>query len=163
MRVLDDSDSMKEPTTEGAHRIDDQRVLVQHIAAILRRVIPVGEEVGLHFINSDENYNLLRLSSEEINNRMASVKPLHATPIGTKLTEKVLENAVYRPLAKGTFKRPVLVFIITDGDLSSKTNEQEIQKLIEAIQKCGQALERNQLSRKGGRSTLGYCLQLESH
>ncbi|XWW96495.1 hypothetical protein V2A60_004470 [Cordyceps javanica] len=129
----DDSRSM-----EGEKQ-KHQRFLVQRITSVATRMFPDGEGVKLRFINA-ATADTSRTSPAQVDDIMSNIKLGGGTKIGDQLPSKVLEDTVYQPLAKGTFRRPVLVSIITDGCPSAGAPEKS-DSLKEAIKACGDRLE----------------------
>ena len=103
----DDSGSM-----EKDGRYENQGHLVERISRIATKIVPDDCGVDLRFINNDCNK---RLSADEVAATYNQVRPGGVTRIGTNLHSKILEPLVYKAIEGGTFKRPVLVCIITDG------------------------------------------------
>jgi hypothetical protein len=105
----DDSGSM-------AHgdRYEDQRALVTRIARIATKIVPDDLGVELCFINAGSSTNM---TAAEIDKAITSVKPSSGTRIGTHLRSKILQPLVYDVLSDPgkTFKRPLLICVITDG------------------------------------------------
>ncbi|KAF5627446.1 transcription factor [Fusarium sp. NRRL 52700] len=129
----DDSSSMKR---EG--RWANQKALIGRIAKITTKVLPDGEGVALRFINQDIN-NSSNLTFDQISNiiQPMSWQPNGDTDIGTNLKKKILEPLVYAKIANGTFDRPLLVSISTDG----MPEPEDKQELVKAIEECGNRLE----------------------
>lgn len=51
--------------------------------------------------------------------KLNDIKYTYCTPLGTNLKAAVLEEFVYKPIKESRFERPVLISIITDGEVSS--------------------------------------------
>ncbi|KAH6611346.1 ankyrin repeat [Trichoderma cornu-damae] len=130
----DDSGSMKTGT-----RVDDQIELVRRVARISTCLVPDGCGTGLQFINDNGTLND-SLSSDQVEERMKSVKPRGNTKIGTHLEQKILKPLVYDRINSGKrLKRPILVSCITDGCAKGEP----IDSFKEAILRCVRFLEKN--------------------
>jgi hypothetical protein len=107
----DDSESMLK-----GNRFDDQKSIVQRISRIAQTYNRSG--ISLRFINfqDDEGYN--HLNHGEINSVISNVFPEGSTKLGTKLLEKVLFPFVLNPAKRMELRKPVLISIITDGEVS---------------------------------------------
>jgi hypothetical protein len=108
----DDSESMLK-----GNRFDDQKSVVQRISRIAQTYNRSG--ISLRFINfpDDDGYN--HLNHGEINSVISNVFPEGSTKLGTKLLEKVLFPFVFNPAKRMELKKPVLISIITDGEVCS--------------------------------------------
>jgi len=99
------------------NRFDDQRDVVKRISRIAHTYNRAG--ISLRFINSldDDGYN--RLSHGDISFALGLVFPNGTTRLGTKLLEKVVLPFVIEPARRGELRRPVLISMITDGEVLS--------------------------------------------
>jgi len=99
------------------NRFDDQRDVVKRISRIAHTYNRAG--ISLRFINflDDDGYN--RLSHGDINSAISHVFPNGTTRLGTKLLEKVVLPFVIEPARRGELRRPVLISMITDGEVLS--------------------------------------------
>lgn len=99
------------------NRFDDQKSIVQRISKIAQTYNSSG--ISIRFINfeKDDAYN--NLSHGEIDSTFASVSPDGTTRLGTKLLEKVVIPFVIEPARKMELKKPVLISIITDGEVGT--------------------------------------------
>ena len=80
------------------------------------------------------------------------------TEIGTNLERKVLDEVVYNPLRNQTFKRPVLISIITDGNPQGPRHTPETADTLKnAILKCGMILKKHGYDPKGRVSFYVYA------
>ncbi|KAF4539228.1 uncharacterized protein LTHEOB_10392 [Lasiodiplodia theobromae] len=136
---LDDSGSM-----EDYERNEHQREVVKRIASITTRLVPDETGVELRFINEPTTPEMSRPSLDTIDSIMRNL-PLNGwSEIGTNLKTKVLNEAVYEPLKNGTFKRPLLVSIITDGHPAGPEGTVEkVDTLEKAILECGETLKKH--------------------
>ncbi|KAJ7476924.1 hypothetical protein B0H11DRAFT_1304612 [Mycena galericulata] len=143
----DDSSSMKR---DG--RWDAQVQLVKKIAQITTRVLPEGDGVALRFINQNVD-NSEKLSLQEIGGIMDNMswQPRGDTAIGTYLKSKILEPLVYSKLQPPTLARPLLISVITDGMPSQEKDE----AFVEAIQECGDKLQRAGYPRESVKFMIG--------
>jgi hypothetical protein len=120
------------------NRWENQKSLALRIAKTMTRILPDGEGVALRFINQRTNESP-SLNLEGIGKVLDSVRPNGNTPIGTTLQEHILEPLVFKPLAAGTLRRPLLVSILTDGAPESEN----MDTLANVIVNCGKKLEKN--------------------
>ena len=99
--------------TDG--RWDRQAELVQRITSITTKAVPNDRGVALRFINANI-LNADNLDSDAVAQRIRSVRPDGATPIGTQLREKILKPLVYSVIDSGKkLECPYLVIVMTDG------------------------------------------------
>jgi len=99
-------------------RWEFQKHLVERIAKITTRVLPLGEGVALRFINqrAPDSSNLRFDDIESILDREGP-DPMGGSKIGTNLRSKILKPLVYDKIdsvPKG-LARPLLITILTDG------------------------------------------------
>jgi hypothetical protein len=132
------------------HRIEHQYELVQRITSITTRLAPDDEGIELRFINQPTNSSMSKPSLDAINSIMKGLFFNGWTEIGTNLKRKVLDEVVYNPLRNQTFKRPVLVSIITDGCPTGPQGSPETANTLrDAILECGNILENHGYDPKG--------------
>lgn len=138
-------------------RNEHQNELVQRITSITTRLVPDDEGIELRFINQATNLSMSKPSLDTINSIMNDM-PLNGwTEIGTNLKQKVLDEVVYSPLKNQTFKRPVLISIITDGHpQGDQGTREEKDTLKDAILECGKILEEHGYDPKGKTSFCAY-------
>ncbi|KAK7016334.1 putative ankyrin repeat protein [Favolaschia claudopus] len=145
----DDSSSMKR---DG--RWEAQVRMVKKITQITTRVLPEGDGVALRFINQDVD-NSEKLSLQDIGRIIdgMSWQRNGDTAIGTFLKSKILEPLVYSQLkAKPpTFKRPLLISVITDGMPSQESDD----AFVDAIKECGDELSKAGYPRESVKFMIG--------
>ncbi|KAK1828989.1 hypothetical protein QBC39DRAFT_415165 [Podospora conica] len=134
----DDSSSMINTKGRREERWESQNALCQRIARLTTEALPDGEGVGIRFINQTVD-DSSSLDFEGIGGVLGSVTPNGDTPIGTTLQDRILKPLVFDALAKGEFKRPLLISILTDGAPSQEAPD----KLSKVIIRCGDDLEQN--------------------
>jgi hypothetical protein len=117
-------------------RWESQRELIKRIARIATTVLPDDEGVELCFINQNVG-SASNLSVEDLQRITEPLRPRGDTPIGTSLKSKILQPLVYQKLEAGSFERPLLITIITDGMPEPEPRD----TLVNAIVECGQRLE----------------------
>ncbi|KAI1471240.1 uncharacterized protein F4812DRAFT_455352 [Daldinia caldariorum] len=74
-----------------------------------------------------------------------------STPIGTNLRFKILEPLIYHKIRNKSFKRPLLIFITTDGIPSAEGGS----AFADAILECGEKLEEVDYPRKSVKFMVG--------
>lgn len=143
---------------EDYERNEHQREVVKRIASITTRLVPDETGVELRFINEPTTPEMSRPSLDTIDNIMRNL-PLNGwSEIGTNLKTKVLNEAVYEPLKNRTFKRPLLVSIITDGHPAGPEGTVEkVDTLEKAILECGETLKKHGYDRTGNPDPLLFC------
>jgi hypothetical protein len=121
-------------------RYADQKELVTRIARVATRIVPDDDAgVYLHFINASGPSS--KLDAAGIQKGLNAVHPKGGTKIGTNLRSKILEPLVYKTISTTSpngpsFKRPLLICIITDGDPTQEADE----TLQNAIVECKKTL-----------------------
>jgi hypothetical protein len=91
---------------------------VHLIMPVASRLNDVG--VSLRFINYTKDGEFDRISTtENIEKTLEMVAPRGATPIGTVLRKKIVDPILEKARA-GKLVTPVLVVIITDGEVTKK-------------------------------------------
>ena len=138
------------------HRNEHLNELVQRITSITTRLVPDYEGIELRFINQETNSSMSRPSLDTINNIMRSLPFRGWTETSTNLKRKVLDEVVYTPLRNGAFKRPVLIFIITDGHPEGPAERDHTLKGV--ILECGEILREYKYDPKGKFSLLFFLL-----
>ncbi len=113
----DDSGSMTFFADE--ERVDDLRSIVKSIAAVAQKFDDDGIE--LRWFNSSKELNNIT-DGATVDAFFAENKFGGTTPMGKKLQERVLEPMVLKKIKKNKLEKPVLVFVITDGDPDSRSD-----------------------------------------
>lgn len=113
----DDSGSMTYAVDET--RVDDLRTIVKSIAQVAQLFDDDGIEV--RWFNSDKELNNVT-DGAAVDAFFAANAFGGTTPMGKKLQERVIEPMVLKKITKGRLAKPVLVFVITDGDPDSRTD-----------------------------------------
>ncbi|KAF3907799.1 hypothetical protein ABW21_db0205553 [Orbilia brochopaga] len=111
--LCDDSSSMKF-NHENENRINSLKITLGTVAEIATLIEPSG--ISIRFLNyrKDQDWNKLKKTSE-INTRLKRVPWAGATKLGQVLDKKVVQPLVINKIKEGTFKKPLVVIIITDG------------------------------------------------
>jgi pyocin large subunit-like protein len=88
--------------------------------AELANVLEPQEGMSMRFINYnyDGHFNNLR-DTEEIGRIVDAMEPEGGTRLGNVLDEKIVQPMIVRKAIDGNFDQPVIVLIITDGEVSS--------------------------------------------
>jgi hypothetical protein len=117
-------------------RYKNQCELVKRIARIATKIVP-DEFAGveLRFINDSSSSYIAH--EDAVHQAMEKVKPRSGTPIGTSLRNKILEPLVYNAISTTpvSFKRPLLVCVITDGCPYGEPEDKFKKAIIECKQK----------------------------
>lgn len=111
----DDSGSMA--FEEGGERIDDLKMIVTRVAEVASLFDEDG--ISVRFINSDVEGNGIRTAAE-VQSLVSRISFTGGTPLGEKLDARVLRPMVVDAIGRRTLRKPVAVFIITDGEPASK-------------------------------------------
>jgi hypothetical protein len=113
--------------------------LSKRITSITTRVVPDDEGIEVRFINAATTPGMSKPSLEAISGIMEGVRFDGWTQIGTNLKKKVFDEIVYHQLDSDTFKRPVLVSVITDGEPTGAGENNNTFK--DVILECGRRLK----------------------
>lgn len=109
--ALDDSGSMNR---NG--RIPALKALLARVSKITTELDTDGIDIRFLNFTNDAGFNNLRTTAD-IQNAVAQVAFRGDTRIGTTLRKKILEPLVYAKIRTKSLQRPVLVTIITDGEV----------------------------------------------
>lgn len=96
-------------------RIDDMGAIIGRIAEVITLFDDDG--VSIRFINNDENFDNIK-DTMAVFSAVKSLEYKYGTEIGTALDEKIIQPLVIDRLESGELTKPVLIFIITDGEPS---------------------------------------------
>ncbi len=110
----DDSGSMSF-SSEG--RIDDLTFVVNEIAKIATLFDDDG--ISVRWFNSYTHMDNIK-SADQVTDAIQKIQFQGKTPMGSSLKEKVLQQMVYPGIRNKSLKKPVLIFIITDGQPDSR-------------------------------------------
>ena len=100
--------------------MDALKDTLQRMAKIANSLDKHG--ISLRFINhpDDSNGHFDKLTSpEEVMSRVSDIYPTGATNIGTVLNTKIVKPMIIDKAKATTLRKPVMVTIITDGEVSS--------------------------------------------
>ncbi|KAJ6257571.1 hypothetical protein Dda_7356 [Drechslerella dactyloides] len=111
--LCDDSSSMKF-NTEHEDRISPLKKTLEKIAEIATLIEPSG--ISIRFLNykKDGAWDNLK-GMKDMNPLLKKVPWAGATKLGTVLNKKIVQPLVIEKVNNGTFKKPLIVVIITDG------------------------------------------------
>jgi hypothetical protein len=129
----DDSGSMA--FEEQGERIDDLKLILEQVCSIATLFDDDGMTV--RFMNSPLEGNGIK-TAEDVKQLINQIKFQGMTPIGTNLHSKVLNPLVVQPAKAGRLDKPVLLFVITDGEPSGEANEllkSVIQSTVETLRR----------------------------
>jgi hypothetical protein len=131
----------------GSMRFEDNGARIQELSRILARIAQIttlfdDDGILIRFFNSATEGNGIRNASEA-DQMLNQVQFSGMTPMGSKLESKVLTPFVFEPIQNGTFRKPVLVYIITDGDPSGESSN----KVFDVIHQTKILLEKHQLGK----------------
>ncbi|KAJ3323562.1 hypothetical protein HDV06_001586 [Boothiomyces sp. JEL0866] len=126
----------------GSMQFEDGGERIQTLKTILSRVAQIGtlfddDGIAVRFFNSEQLGDNIT-NAKEVDDLIAKTEFVGITPIGTNLESKVLAPMVYESVSKQTFKKPILVFIITDGEPSGEDED----TLIKVVDNCQQFLQK---------------------
>jgi hypothetical protein len=89
---------------------------LERVAKITTHLEPLG--ISLRFLNYNQDGGFNKLVDEEdIKKKVKGVKSEGPTKLGTVLNEKIVQPFIIQKAIEGSFKRPVIVIIITDGEV----------------------------------------------
>ncbi|KAI8902924.1 hypothetical protein BC833DRAFT_571164, partial [Globomyces pollinis-pini] len=140
--LVDDSGSMS--FEDDGRRIDDMKHLLGQIAFLNSQFNEEG--ITVKFLNSDHERIGLK-SEQEVSDLITDHNFFGITPLGTSLEQRVLLPCVYDEMEAGTFVKPLLVFIITDGAPSGEDDN----KVLDVIDYC-----QNYTSHRGYGHSISY-------
>ncbi|KAF2458875.1 hypothetical protein BDY21DRAFT_339116 [Lineolata rhizophorae] len=149
--VCDDSTSMNDED-----RIPALKDTLGRVAEIATLLEPKG--ISIRFLNYTKDGSLDNLkSASEIQHKARKVKFKGVTQLGTVLREKIVKPKILQKVASGTYEKPLITVIITDGeptweqpDELKKTIRQ--CKLSRELEKFGEAATVFIVSRVGSSS-----------
>ncbi|KAJ3258544.1 hypothetical protein HK103_003504 [Boothiomyces macroporosus] len=126
----------------GSMQFEDGGERIETLKTILSRVAQIGtlfddDGIAVRFFNGDQLGDNIT-NAKKVDNLIAKTEFVGITPIGTNLESKVLAPMVYEAVSKRAFKKPLLVFIITDGEPSGEDED----TLIKVIDNCQQFLQK---------------------
>ncbi|KAH7048437.1 hypothetical protein B0J12DRAFT_741168 [Macrophomina phaseolina] len=127
--LCDNSESMTEED-----RIPALRDTLDKVANIATRLSDSG--ISVRVLNHTAQWDNLR-DSQHIKRCMDTIRYSGDTQLGTKLENNVLRPMIVDKIIAGTFTKPVIVVIITDGE---PTNEAPT-KLRDSIYQCDKYLQ----------------------
>lgn len=93
--------------------------MLQRVAKFTTVLNPDGISVRLLNYVGDENGQFDRLRTVEDIKKLANVNCSGDTRLGEILNRKIVKPMILDKAKKGTFKKPVIVVIITDGEVSA--------------------------------------------
>ncbi len=101
--------------TEGGRRI----IALEKFLNLSATIAAYFDKEGLsvRFINSPLRYDGIKTGRDISTIVLRNLQYNGSTRIGTNLREKVTEKMVVEPARAGTLAKPVLVIIITDGEV----------------------------------------------
>ena len=141
----DDSGSMA--FEEYGSRIDDLKMILERISQVATQFDDDG--ILIRFFNSSLEGNGIR-NAQEVTNLITQVNFSGMTPIGTQLEQKILQPFFFNAVERRQFRKPLLVYIITDGEPSGESRDK-------LLQVCNRVL---QISQQSGFGPGAVSLQL---
>jgi hypothetical protein len=108
----DDSSSMI--YEEDGLRVQAMRTFLKRISSITRFFDPDG--ISIRFLNHDEKYDSVT-DEATVDNIISNVSFSGCTQIGTMLKQRIVDPMVVGPAQAGKLKKPVLIIMITDGEV----------------------------------------------
>ena len=115
----DDSGSMNfdehwGPSTE---KIDDLKLIFSRIVELATLFDDDG--ISIRYFNNDKVFDNIK-SEQEAEKTLTKVSFNGGTPVGKNIVTKVFEPYVYTKTQSNQFTKPVLVYVITDGEPDNK-------------------------------------------
>jgi len=107
---VDDSGSMA--FEQGGERIDDLKLILDRVTQAASLFDSDGIQV--RFMNNRIEGNGIR-NSQDAANLLKQIRFSGLTPLGTALTQKILQPLVLGPARSNALQKPVLIIAITDG------------------------------------------------
>ena len=100
-------------------RVEALRDTLQRVSRFATLLSPEGISVRIlnHYGDHDGRWDNLS-TVESVNRRMDEVSYAGSTPLGIRLWEKILYPLVIGKANSNTLKKPVVVIVITDGEVS---------------------------------------------
>jgi Mg-chelatase subunit ChlD len=98
------------------NRYEILKNVVGRIARIARACNQDGISIRVMNCNNDGNFNGI-MTEHEAQTNLDSVGLSGGTPLGTVLLNKVINPMILEKAKTGELKRPVLVFVVTDGEV----------------------------------------------
>lgn len=105
-------------------RIQNQNQFVSRISEIITPLDDNG--IKLRFINTVGSFDNLK-STAEVSKVMALAPYNSYTQIGTAMQSKILDPLFFGKLQAGSFAKPLLVIVITDGAVRPPTVPSGVQ------------------------------------
>lgn len=131
---IDDSGSMatKESTDDGMDRMQTARQIVSRIA-FLATLMDADGVIARAFNDPSEGNGLSSVA--QVDAYFNALMPSGGTPAGSRMRERIINTIVKPLLDRNELQRPILVFIVTDGEPSVSTqlgiNEKfELEKVL---------------------------------
>ena len=92
---------------------------LERVAAFATILSTAGIFIRLLNCDKDENGDFDNLRTvESVAQRLKDVTCSRGSKLGTILEEKIVKPMILDKVAAGTFKKPIIVVIITDGEVS---------------------------------------------
>ncbi|KAF8250412.1 hypothetical protein K440DRAFT_541418 [Wilcoxina mikolae CBS 423.85] len=113
--LLDDSDSME--LEENGDRPNTLRQVLESVAKIYTYARPEGI-VSVRFFNTRQGTR--NVTPEKVEGLLGEVEYSGLTMIGTQLKKKILEPFVFNRRGGTRMQKPLLVMVITDGDVEGE-------------------------------------------
>ncbi|KAJ3275120.1 hypothetical protein HDV01_001259 [Terramyces sp. JEL0728] len=126
----------------GSMKFEDDGQRIETLKTILSRVAQIGtlfddDGISVRFFNGDQSADNIT-NARAVDDLIQRTDFVGITPIGTNLEAKILTPMVYETVARQAFKKPLLVFIITDGEPSGEDED----TLIKVVDNCQQFLQK---------------------
>lgn len=92
---------------------------LERVATFATILSPDGISLRLLNYNEDEKGNFDHLTTvKDIAKRLEKIQCVGDTKLGTILEQKIIKPMILDKVRKGTLKKPVIVVIITDGEVT---------------------------------------------
>lgn len=126
--LCDDSGSMA--FEEQGSRIDDLKMILERIAQIATLFDDDG--ILIRFMNSNLEGNGIT-NQNQVNQLMQGIQFNGLTPIGTELERKILQPFFVNAIERRQFNKPLLVFVITDGEPAGESRDKVYEVISNAV------------------------------
>jgi len=110
----------------GSMNMDDRRDDLEIIASRIAYVASLFDDDGIdiRFLNNRKEHNVK--SEEQASQIIKNIPFSGMTPLGESLEQYVLRPFVINKIQSRTFEKPLLVYVLTDGEPTNKNKPREV-------------------------------------